>query len=62
MGMYGMGLAVGAFNDDEYPDFAVSDWKRNWLFLSDGFVDWYDATQEYGFVSQRTRPAHWLGC
>ena len=52
MGMYGMGLAVGAFNDDEYPDFAVSDWKRNWLFLSDGFGDWYDATQQYGFVSQ----------
>ena len=23
MGMYGMGLALGAFNDDEYPDFAV---------------------------------------
>ncbi len=53
MGMYGMGLAVGAFNGDEYPDFAVSDWKRNWLFLSDGFGDWYDATQQYGFVSQQ---------
>ena len=53
IGMYGMGLAVGAFNDDQYPDFVVSDWKRNWLFLSDGYGEWYDATQQYGFVSQQ---------
>ena len=53
VGMYGMGLAVGAFNGDQYPDFVVSDWKRNWLFLSDGYGEWYDATQQYGFVSQQ---------
>ena len=53
VGMYGMGLAVGAFNDDRYPDFVMSDWGRNWLLLSDGYGDWYDATQQYGFVSQQ---------
>ena len=53
VGMYGMGLAVGAFNGDSYPDFVVSDWGRNWLFLSDGFGGWYDATQQWGFVSQQ---------
>ena len=53
IGMYGMGLAVGAFNDDAYPDFVVSDWGRNWLLLSDGYGEWYDATQQFGFVSQQ---------
>lgn len=53
VGMYGMGLAVGAFNDDQYPDFVVSDWGRNWLLLSDGYGQWYDATQQFGFVSQQ---------
>ena len=53
LGMYGMGLAVGAFNDDAYPDFAVSDWGRNWLLLSDGHGGWYDATHQMGFVAQQ---------
>ena len=47
-----MGLAVGAFNDDTYPDFVVSDWGRN-VALSDGYGEWYDATQQFGFVSQQ---------
>ena len=54
VGMFGMGLAVSAFNDDQYPDFVATDWGRNWLFLSDGYGEWYDATQQFGFVSQQS--------
>ena len=51
VGMYGMGLAIGDVNNDEYPDFAVSDWGRNWLLLSDGFGQWYDSTMTSNFVA-----------
>jgi hypothetical protein len=52
IGMYGMGLGVGDINTDSYPDFIVSDWGRNWLFLSDGFGEWYDATLTSGLTAQ----------
>ena len=52
IGMYGMGLAVGDINNDNYPDFTVTDWGRNWLFLSDGYGQWYDDTISSGFVAQ----------
>ena len=51
IGMFGMGLSVGAINDDAYPDFVVTDWGRNWLLLSDGDGGWYDATISRGLVA-----------
>ena len=52
IGMFGMGLSVGAINDDAYPDFVVTDWGRNWMFLSDGSGGWYDGTQSQGLLSE----------
>ena len=36
--MYGMGLAVGDLNNDNYPDFAVTDWDGIGCFFLMGMV------------------------
>ena len=51
--IYGMGLALGTLNDDDVPDFAVTDWNKTWLLLSDGFGGWYDAGHQYDLISDQ---------
>ena len=53
IGIYGMGLALGTLNDDEFPDFVVTDWNKTWILLSDGFGGWYDAGHQYDLISNQ---------
>lgn len=54
IGIYGMGLAIGDLNDDEVPDFVVTDWNKTWLLLSDQFGQWYDAGHQYDLISDQS--------
>jgi hypothetical protein len=51
--VFGMGLAIGDINQDQSPDWFITDWGRNHLLLSDGAGGWYDGTLSSNLIAQQ---------